>query len=128
MQLAVNMAVGVTPCTATVIASGVCNITLIQRISNAATTGSCITGVTVHSVTLSWTASTSTNVTGYNIYRGTQSGGPYTKINATPVAALTYTDSAAQAGATYYYVTTAVDNNNNESAYSNEAPAVIPFP
>ena len=38
-----------------------------------------------HSVDLFWDASTS-SVTGYNVYRGEQSGGPYSKINATPVA------------------------------------------
>lgn len=128
IQVAVNMATQQTSCTASVIASGVCNIVLVQRVTNAVVTGNCITGVTVHSVSLSWTASTSSNVTGYNVYRGTQSGGPYTKINAFPVAAMTFIDTAAQASATYYYVTTAVDSNNNESAYSNEARAVIPFP
>ncbi len=128
MQLAGNMVTGQATCTSNVIGPGVCNIALVQRVTNAALTGSCITGVTVHSVSLSWAASTSSNVTGYNIYRGTQTGGPYTKINAFPVAATTYTDTAAQASATYYYVTTAVDSNSNESAYSNEAQAVIPFP
>jgi len=128
MQVAVNIATGQTTCTAGVISAGVCNITLVQRVTNAALTGNCITGVTVHSVTLTWTASSSTNVAGYNVYRGTQASGPYTKINAFPVAATSYADTAAQAGATYYYVTTAVDNNNNESAYSNQAQAVIPYP
>ena len=128
IQAAVNMVLGQAPCTANVTAPGVCDIVLVQRVTDAAMSGNCLTGVTVHSVTLQWTASTSSNVTGYNIYRGTQTGGPYTKINAFPVAATSFNDPAAQAGATYYYVTTAVDNNNNESAYSNEAPAAIPTP
>jgi hypothetical protein len=128
IQLAVNMVLGFAPCTANVTSPGVCDIVMIQRVTNAAVSGNCITGLVVHSVALAWTASTSTNVTGYNVYRGTQSGGPYTKINPSPVAATGYTDTAAQAGATYYYVTTAIDSNNNESAYSNEAQAVIPAP
>jgi hypothetical protein len=78
-----------------------------------------------HSVALSWIASTST-VSGYNVYRGTLSGGPYTKINSSVVATLTYTDSTVQSGTTYYYVTTAVDSNGSESVYSNEVPALIP--
>lgn len=45
-----------------------------------------------HIVTLNWVASTSV-VTGYNIYRGTTAGGPYIKINAAPVAAVTYVDT-----------------------------------
>jgi len=78
-----------------------------------------------HSVALSWTASTST-VSGYNVYRGTVSGGPYTNINSAVVATLTFTDSTVQSGTTYYYVATAVDSSGNESVYSNEVPASIP--
>ena len=78
-----------------------------------------------HSVALSWNASTST-VAGYNVYRSAASGGPYAKINSLVVALLDYTDFTVLSGATYYYVTTAVDSSGDESAYSNEAPAVIP--
>jgi hypothetical protein len=48
-----------------------------------------------HSVSLSWTASTST-VAGYNVYRSKVAGGPYTKINPAEVAGLAFTDSAVQ--------------------------------
>jgi HYDIN/CFA65/VesB family protein len=82
---------------------------------------------TVHIVDLSWTASTSA-VAGYNIYRGTVSGGPYTRINASLEPATLYTDSAVQAGQTYYYVTTAVDSSGVESGYSNVVQAVVPTP
>jgi fibronectin type 3 domain-containing protein len=78
-----------------------------------------------HTVALSWTASTST-VAGYNVYRGTVSGGPYSKINSSLVATLSYTDSTVQSGTTYYYVTTAVDSSGDESTYSNEVSAPIP--
>jgi len=78
-----------------------------------------------HSATLSWTASTST-VSGYNIYRGTSSGGPYTKMNSSLVTVLTYVDSNVTGGNTYYYVSTSVDTSGNESAYSNQATAKIP--
>ncbi len=80
-----------------------------------------------HSVDLSWTASTST-VTGYNIYRGSTSGGPYTKINNTLNSSTAYTDNSVQAGQTYYYVTTAVDSVGSESIYSNEVQAIVPTP
>jgi len=83
----------------------------------------------VHSVLLSWTASVSPNITGYNVYRGTQSGGPYpSKLTSTPNPGTTYTDNSVVDGQTYYYVTTAVDSNNQESANSNETSAVIPPP
>jgi hypothetical protein len=78
-----------------------------------------------HSVSLSWNASSST-VVGYNVYRSTVSGGSYTKLNSTLVAALNYTDSTVQSGTTYYYVTTAIDSSGDESIYSNQASAAIP--
>ena len=80
-----------------------------------------------HSVTLNWTASIST-VTGYNVYRSTVSGGPYTKLNSTLVTTTQYTDSTVQAGQTYYYVITSVDSSNVESTYSNQVSATIPTP
>jgi hypothetical protein len=78
-----------------------------------------------HSVDLTWTASTS-QVNGYNIYRGGQSGGPYTKMNSTLISSTLYTDTTVQEAQTYFYVVTAVDASSHESAYSNEAKAVIP--
>lgn len=80
-----------------------------------------------HSVSLAWTASTST-VSGYNVYRGSQSGGPYIAVNSGLDASTSYTDNSVQAGQTYYYVVTAVDGSGNESVYSNQAQAVIPTP
>ena len=78
-----------------------------------------------HTVALSWNPSTS-QVAGYNVYRGAKSGGPYSKINSALDGNTAYTDGAVQSGQTYYYVTTAVDSVGTESSYSNEAPAVIP--
>ena len=79
-----------------------------------------------HSVDLSWN-DTST-VMGYNVYRGSQSGGPYTKINSALDASATYTDNSVQAGQIYYYVTTAVDSSGAESGYSNQIQASVPSP
>jgi fibronectin type 3 domain-containing protein len=81
-----------------------------------------------HSVSLSWTASISQDVIGYNIYRGTKSGGPYSKINSVLNASTVYTDTSVVDGMTYYYVSTAVNSSNQESAYSNQAQAIIPPP
>lgn len=78
-----------------------------------------------HSATLSWADGDST-VTGYNVYRSTVTGGPYTKLDSALVAATTSTDTAVQAGQTYYYVVTSVDTEGVESAYSSEASATIP--
>jgi hypothetical protein len=80
-----------------------------------------------HSASLSWNASTST-VVGYNVYRGTQTGGPYTRLNASVLPGSTYSDTSVLAGATYFYVVTAVDSSSQESAFSNETSAVVPTP
>jgi Carboxypeptidase regulatory-like domain len=79
-----------------------------------------------HTVALSWSGSTTTTVTGYNVYRSTTNGSGYAKINSSLVAMLAYTDSTVSNGTTYYYVTTAVDSTGAESGYSNQATAVIP--
>jgi hypothetical protein len=78
-----------------------------------------------HSVSLTWNPSTST-VAGYNLYRGTQSGGPYSRMNSALLSSTSYDDSGVQSGTNYFYVSTAVDASNNESAFSNEATAAIP--
>ena len=80
-----------------------------------------------HTVDLSWTPSTSQNVVSYNVYRGTVSGGPYTRIGG-GIASTLYTDSTVSSGQTYYYVTTAVSNTGQESTYSNQTGVVIPTP
>lgn len=125
VQLAANMSLGLTPCTANIDGAGVCNSLVVQQVANAAVGGACVTAGT-HSVTLNWTASTTAGVN-YNIYRSTTSGGPYAKINTTPVATVSYLDGTVLAGQTYYYVTTAI-SSGGESAYSNEASAAVPFP
>jgi hypothetical protein len=81
-----------------------------------------------HSVSLTWTASSSPNISGYKLYQGTASGGPYRQIDATLITGTSYVDNSVSAGQTYFYVTTSVDNNNVESGYSNEAMAVVPKP
>jgi hypothetical protein len=80
-----------------------------------------------HSVDLSWKESGG-NAVGYNLYRGTSNGGPYSQINTALDASTTYTDSTVVAGTTYYYVATEVDAQGQESAYSNVGQAVIPNP
>jgi hypothetical protein len=79
-----------------------------------------------HSVNLSWDASAGAGVVGYNVYRGSALGGPYSKLNSALEASTAYTDDSVTAGQTYYYVTTAVNGNGDESGYSNQVHAVIP--
>jgi fibronectin type 3 domain-containing protein len=104
-------------------------LSVVSNASNAAAQTLNGVGVppTQHSVSLSWTDSDS-GIVGYNIYRGSVSGGPYAQINSGLESTPAYTDNSAVAGQNYYYVTTAVDGSGVESGYSDEAGAVIPTP
>jgi hypothetical protein len=75
----------------------------------------------VHTVNLSWNASTSPSITGYNVYRAAyvNSCGSFSKINSVPNTGTLYTDSAVVDGSNYCYATTAVNSSNEESGYSN---------
>ena len=87
------------------------------------------TGATIqHIVDLSWNASISTSISGYNVYRATSGTGPYTKVNSTLDPSLTFSDNTVMSGQAYYYVTTAVNSSGQESGYSNQVQAVIPMP
>ena len=132
VQAAINMALGASPCTANIGGGQICNVATVQRVINAALPGGICegtrTGVAPHSVTLNWTASTSSNVK-YRIYRATSAGGPYVALNSTPVSGLTYVDYNVRGGTTYYYIARAVDDATGaESSNSNEAPAAITAP
>jgi large repetitive protein len=74
---------------------------------------------------LAWTASsTTTNLAGYNVYRS--SGGAYTKLNATPLTTLSYSDTATVDGTSYTYKIRAVSSATPalESVDSSTATAV----
>ena len=79
-----------------------------------------------HQVLLSWNASISKNILGYNIYRGNRSGGPYTKVNGTLDPNTKFTDLKVTAGHKYYYVATAVNSKKRESVYSKQIQVAIP--
>src|SRR5262249_20455472 len=81
-----------------------------------------------HKVTLTWqpTASTSgKSAASYSLYRGTTSGGPYSKL-ASGIKDTKYEDNLVVSGTTYYYVVTAVDEAGRESSYSAEIQAKVP--
>ena len=85
-----------------------------------------VDGDSSYSVELSWKVSTSLDVIGYNIFRSTTSGGPFTQINPAVIAGTTYQDTSVAAGKTYYYVTTAVNGGGKQSAPSAQISAAIP--
>lgn len=66
----------------------------------------------------------------YKYYRASTSGGPYTLINSSPTLATNYVDATASmvVGTKFFYVVTSyLPSTGLESAYSNEASAVIPL-
>ena len=106
-------------------------LTFASNASNGPTAQS-LTGTgtaPVHSVALSWKASTSPNIASYNIYRSTtsESFSP-PAIASVSAPTTTYTDTSVTDGVTYYYATTAVNSSNEESEYSSQASAAIPPP
>lgn len=75
---------------------------------------------TVANISLAWDAVTGDpTMYGYEVLRGTASGGPYALVATVTTNA--FTDSAVVANATYYYVVRAIDSSYNRSAFSNEA-------
>ncbi|RKD90903.1 RICIN domain-containing protein [Mangrovibacterium diazotrophicum] len=74
------------------------------------------------SVKLEWTASTDTDVAGYDILRASSSGGDYKTI-ARNVDATSCVDNTTLAGVSYFYKIRAVDKALNRSGYSDEASA-----
>ena len=79
-----------------------------------------------HTVTLSWYANYPP-VAGYNIYRGTTHGGPYSShLNSSLQASTMFNDATVQNGTTYFYVVTAVNAQNEESSYSAEVEVTVP--
>jgi hypothetical protein len=89
-----------------------------------------LSGTGTHDVIVSWTASPTSGVMGYNVYRGTTSGGESSiPLNSTPVYGTTYTDANVTAGVTYYYMVTAVmSNGSTQSAASTETAATVLSP
>ena|SRR5215467_7612191 len=127
VQAAINMSLGVSSCSANIAGLNVCNVIVVQRVINASMGASCTTSTGLHVVALNWTASTSTGITGYKLYRGTASGGPYTLIQ-TLGNVTSAIDNTVLSGQTYYYVITAVSSTGAESPFSSPTQATISVP
>jgi Abnormal spindle-like microcephaly-assoc'd, ASPM-SPD-2-Hydin len=101
-------------------------LTLTTASNSHATESVTGTGVAQqYSVNLSWNASTSSAVAGYNVYRGTTAG-VYSKINASLDPSTTYTDGSVASGVTYYYAATTVNSSGAESSYSSPLKVAVP--
>lgn len=78
-----------------------------------------------HVVDLSWKASTSSDVSGYNVYRAPLGGG-WTKINESVIGSTVYSDSTVANGSTYYYAATTVGIDGKESAKTAALEVAVP--
>ena len=89
-----------------------------------------VTGVTAAGaatgINLGWTASTASDLAGYNVYRSATATGTFTKVNTALLTGTTYADTAAPAGAASFYQVTAVDRSGNESVRSATVTATRP--
>jgi fibronectin type 3 domain-containing protein len=88
-----------------------------------------------YTVTLAWDRSSDNGsiiIAGYNVYRSSTSGGPYTKLNVMIIPQVPgtevpmYVDPTPTGTITYYYTVTAVSTGGVESAKSNEVAANPP--
>jgi hypothetical protein len=78
------------------------------------------------SIEVSWSANAESDLAGYKVYYGTQSGTYTSSVNAGKVT--TQTINNLETGRTYYIAISAYDTSANESAKSNEVTISIPVP
>jgi large repetitive protein len=78
-----------------------------------------------HVVDLSWKASTSSNVVGYNVYRSPDAA-TWKKVNVSRIASTLYSDSTVANRTTYYYSATAIDASGHESSKTAAVKAIVP--
>lgn len=94
--------------------------TLAAPTGLTAVNGECVVLNHVY-VNLLWTATSSAFADGYEIFRSTTNGGPYSSIaTVNGRTTVTYTDTTTAFSTTYYYVVKAT-KNNWRSANSNQA-------
>ena len=102
--------------------------------SNSSTNGTAVislsgTGeVLSHQVDLTWNAPSSPSdpIAGYNVYRSSNGGSSYQRVNSSEVTQTTYLDASVQSGLAYKYVVKSVDSSGVESAPSNTTSVTIP--
>ncbi|MFB6817588.1 fibronectin type III domain-containing protein [Streptomyces sp. NPDC056347] len=79
-------------------------------------------------ITVEWTASTSTDVAGYYVYRTTSSD-PTSAYSVSPlITGTTFTNESVPAGQTWHYVVRAVSTHSMWSDFSPMAEAAVPCP
>jgi fibronectin type 3 domain-containing protein len=72
---------------------------------------------------LTWSPVSASDLAGYNLYRGTATGGPYTKVNTSVIGGTSFNDTGLTNGTTYFYVVRSIDTTGNESGNSTQTSA-----
>jgi len=101
-----------------VMVAGIAGVVLFRAMSDQ----------TTHTILLKWNPplpKPGVTVASYNIFRSTQSLGPYEPI-ASGITGLTYTDHDVRRWKTYYYVVKSVSTTGEQSLRSEEVSASIP--
>ncbi len=80
------------------------------------------------SIDLSWDASPTRAVTGYNVYRSDSPSASFARLTPAPIAGVSFRDLNVQPSRSYRYRVTAVDRAGNESAPSQEIVETIKTP
>jgi hypothetical protein len=81
-----------------------------------------------HEIHLRWNApgSSADPIAGYNIYRSSDGGRTFSRLNSSPDARPDYNDRTVVNGATYIYMVKSVKKNARESGPSNQIRLTVP--
>jgi len=81
--------------------------------------------VTSAGVSLSWTASSTTLLQGYHVYRGASANGPFTRLTATPIIGTGFVDTGLAAGRYTYMVRAVKLETSASGSYLNPSQGVF---
>ena len=76
-------------------------------------------------ISVTWSASKTIDITGYNVYRTTTTGKNYAKVGTAAKGVLQFVDGTVERNATYYYMIRAY-KTTTESANSSEGSVTVP--
>src|SRR5690348_7113018 len=106
-------------------------ILLLAVVFNAAAQPAIPTNVVVfsgdQSAIVHWDLDPGPNLAGYNVFRSTNSGGPFAKQNSSLVTTLGYCDLNVSDGLMYYYQVTAV-NSTSQTSPPSATVSTLPNP
>jgi hypothetical protein len=101
---------------------------LVQSAAAISTPTNLVTRLGDKSIVLHWDQITDPTLAGYNVYRASDSAGPYDLQNTSLITSAGFCDLSVTDGQTNYYEVTAVDHSANESPVSAALAAVAnPF-